>query len=126
MVFNLKLNKKLLITGTNDMSKSIICEYIGDISSYSAIFDDLDPKYVPKECDFVEFYEFKLLDKVKALRKQIIMSLYREEGYSGWTAILGPNGYENETKVLCDFAKNNSIKGYTIYGIKPIVSESIH
>jgi len=37
----------------------------------------------------------------------------------GWTLILGPNGNENETKLLCDFAKNNSIKGFTIYNFIP-------
>ncbi|KAF0716308.1 Uncharacterized protein FWK35_00031215, partial [Aphis craccivora] len=117
--------------GTNDMSKSIICEYVGDMKIYADIFDDLDPKSIPKVCDFVEFYSFsvnqssgvwvkqELLDKVKALRKQIIMNFNRYEGYMGWTLILGPNGNENETKLLCDFAKNNSIKGFTIYNFIP-------
>jgi len=47
------------------------------------------------------------------------LKLAREETYTGWTAILGSEGNEHDAKVLCDFATNNSIKGYTIFDINP-------
>ncbi|KAF0749938.1 Uncharacterized protein FWK35_00021972 [Aphis craccivora] len=45
--------------------------------------------------------------------------LSRVYSYTEWIKILGPDGNDNETKVLCEFAKKHYVRGYILDTLSP-------
>lgn len=61
------------------------------------------------------------LDLLKTLTavRPVIVSIFRENFYQDWTVVLKPDGNEEDTNALKDFAKNNNILGYRLQDLSP-------
>jgi len=47
---------------------------------------------------------------VTDLQKPVLALLSRVYAYTEWIIILGPDGNDNDTKVLCEFSKKHKYK----------------
>jgi len=56
---------------------------------------------------------------VTDLQKPVLVLLSRVYAYTEWIKILGPDGNDNETKVLCEFAKKHNVQGYILDTLCP-------
>ncbi|KAL4090889.1 hypothetical protein QTP88_025648 [Uroleucon formosanum] len=118
-------------TGNECITKSVMCYYNGHMSKLNSEIVDLDPKDIPCECELLIYTRFSInaiskvdvdlefLKSVTALNKPVLLTLARDNGYSDWGQVLGPDGHTKEVDVLCDFALKNNIAGYLIEGLSP-------
>ncbi|KAL4090885.1 hypothetical protein QTP88_025644 [Uroleucon formosanum] len=116
-------------TGNECILKSVMCYYAGDMSQLNPELQDVDPKEIPCECELLIYTRFsidlssnvkvnlELLKLVTDLNKPVIVTLARDNGYSDWGQVLGPDGNKNDVEVLCAFATQNNIAGYLIEGL---------
>lgn len=117
--------------GGNDFSKSIMCYYSGNMGESNTELINLEPKNIPCECEVIIYGRFSInsvskldvdtghLKSVTDLNKPVILQLTRNNRYSDWGYILGPNGNDKEAKILCDFASANKIAGFLVDNLVP-------
>lgn len=134
LLFFCLLSKSIVLNVSSDSidySKTVICFFKGDLNNCDKNLIKLDPKDIPSECELIMYGSFSinelsvidvdetLLKSVTDLNKPVLVSLSRVYGYTEWIKILGPDGNDNDTKVLCEFAKNHNVQGYVLDTLSP-------
>jgi len=112
-------------------SNQVMCLFKGNLDEDDSTLVNLNASALPKECDVIIYSRFSvnkysiidvddaLLKSITDLNKPVIVTLKRDNGYPDWSNILTPDGNDNETKILCDFASSHNVTGYVLYSIAP-------
>lgn len=118
-------------TENSSFSKSIMCSFMGKTKATSSEFAELEPKDIPCECEVIIYSRFSIdklsvinvdevsLKAVVDLNKPVLLALDREDAYTDWGIILGPDGNAKDAKVLCDFATKNNVSGFIVENLTP-------